>query len=97
MRHDMNNQLLIPDDKIYIYPSDWKQPVRIQFESGSTIDTVNYGNSHHTIQFDKWVDYDTMVTDETLQKFIKDYVSKNFSKEEYSVSIHNECYCESLL
>lgn len=53
MRHDMNNQLLIPDDKIYIYPSDWKQPVRIQFENGSTIDTVNYGNSHHTIQFDK--------------------------------------------
>lgn len=82
----MNNQLLIPDDKIYIYPSDWKQPVRIQFESGSTIDTVNYGNSHHTIQFDKWVDYDTIVTDETLQKFIKDYVSKNLPKEEYSVS-----------
>lgn len=53
MRHDMNNQLLTPDDKIYIYPSDWKHPVRIQFESGSTIDTVNYGNSHHTIQFDK--------------------------------------------
>lgn len=77
MRHDMNNQLLIPDDKIYMYPSDWKQPVRIQF--------------------DKWVDYNTIVTDETLQKFIKDYVSKNFSKEEYSVSIHNECYCESLL
>lgn len=73
----MNNQLLIPDDKIYMYPSDWKQPVRIQF--------------------DKWVDYNTIVTDETLQKFIKDYVSKNFSKEEYSVSIHNECYCESLL
>lgn len=73
----MNNQLLIPDDKIYMCPSDWKQPVRIQF--------------------DKWVDYNTMVTDETLQKFIKDYVSKNFPKEEYSVSIHNECYCESLL
>lgn len=93
----MNNQLLIPDDKIYRYLSDLKQPVRIQFESGSTIDTVNYGNSHHIIQFDKWVDYDTIVTDETLQKFIKDYVSKNFLKEEYSVSIHNECYCESLL
>ena len=73
----MNNQLLIPDDKIYMYPSDWKQPVRIQF--------------------DKWVDYDTIVTDETLQKFIKDYVSKKFLKEEYSASIHNECYCESLL
>lgn len=97
MRHDMNNQLLIPDDKIYIYPSDWKQPVRIQFENGSTIDTVNYGNSHHTIRFDKWVDYNTIVIDETLQKFIKDYISKNFPKEEYSVSIHNECYCESLL
>lgn len=93
----MNNQLLIPDDKIYRYLSDLKQPVRIQFENGLTIDTVNYGNSHHTIQFDKWVDYNTIVTDETLQKFIKDYVSKNFSKEEYSVSIHNECYCESLL
>lgn len=97
MRHDMNNQLLIPDDKIYIYPSDWKQPVRTHFENGSTIDTVNYSDSHHTIQFDGWVDYNTMITDETLQKFIKDYVSKNFPKEEYSVSIHNECYCESLL
>lgn len=53
MRHDMNNQLLIPDDKIYIYPSDWKQPVRIHFENGSTIDTVNYSDSRHTIQFDK--------------------------------------------
>lgn len=49
----MNNQLLIPDDKIYIYPSDRKQPVRIHFENGSTIDTVNYNDSHHTIQFDK--------------------------------------------
>lgn len=93
----MNNQLLIPDDKIYRYLSDLKQPVRIQFENGSTIDTVNHGNSHHTIQFDKWVDYNTIVTDETLQKFIKDYVSKKFLKEEYSASIHNECYCESLL
>lgn len=93
----MNNQLLIPDDKIYRYLSDLKQPVRIQFENGSTIDTVNYGDSHHTIQFDKWVDYNTIVTDETLQKFIKDYVSKNFPREEYRVSIHNECYCESLL
>lgn len=93
----MNNQLLIPDDKIYRYLSDLKQPVRIHFENGLTIDTVNYGNSHHTIQFDKWVNYNTIVTDETLQKFIKDYVSKNFPKEEYSVSIHNECYCESLL
>ena len=92
----MNNQLLIPDDKIYIYPSDWKQPVRIQFESGSTIDTVNYGNSHHIIQFDEWVDYDTIVTDETLQKFIKDYVSKNFPVE-HTVSIYHECVCESLL
>lgn len=76
MRHDMNNQLLIPDDKIYIYPSDWKQHVRIQF--------------------DKWVDYNTMVTDETLQKFIKDYVSKNFPVE-HTVSIYHECVCESLL
>jgi hypothetical protein len=72
----MNNQLLIPDDKIYIYPSDWKQPVQIQFE--------------------KWVDYNTMVTDETLQKFIKDYVSKNFPVE-HTVSIYHECVCESLL
>lgn len=93
----MNNQLLIPDDKIYIYPSDWKQPVRIHFENGSTIDTVNYSDSHHTIQFDKQVDYNTIVIDETLQRFIKDYVSKNFPKEEYNVSIHHECYCESLL
>ena len=93
----MNNQLLIPDDKIYIYPSDQKQPIRIQFKNGSTIDTVNYGDSHHSIQFDKWADYNTMVIDETLQKFIKDYVSKNFPREEYRVSIHNECYCESLL
>ena len=76
MMHDMNNQLLIPDDKIYMYPSDWKQPVRIQF--------------------DKCVDYNTMVTDETLQKFIKDYVSKNFPVE-HTVSIYHECVCESLL
>ena len=59
----MNNQLLIPDDKIYMYPSDWKQPVRIQFD---------------------------------LQKFIKDYVSKNFPVE-HTVSIYHECVCESLL
>ena len=78
----MNNQLLIPDDKIYRYLSDLKQPVRIQFENGSTIDTVNHGNSHHTIQFDKWVDYNTIVTDETLQKLIKDYISKKIPKEE---------------
>lgn len=45
----------------------------------------------------RWIDYNTIVTDETLQKLIKDYISKNFPKEEYSVSIHNECYCESLL
>lgn len=93
----MNNQLLIPDDKIYIYPSDWKQPVRIQFENGSTINTVNYGDSHHTIQFDKWIDYNTIVIDETLQKLIKYYVSKNFTKEEHTISIHHECVCESLL
>lgn len=72
----MNNQLLIPDDKIYMYPSDWKQPVRIQF--------------------DKWIDYNTIVTDETLQKLIKDYVSKNFPVE-HTVSIYHECVCESLL
>ena len=93
----MNNQLLIPDNKIYIYPLDWKQPIRIQFENGSTIDGVNYGDSHHTIQFDKWVDYNTIVTDETLQKFIKDYVSKNFPRKEHTVSIYHECVCESLL
>ena len=93
----MNNQLLIPDDKIYIYPSDWKQPVRIQFENGSTIDTVNYGDSHHSIQFDKWADYNAMVIDKTLRKFIEDYVSKNFPKEEHMISIYHECICESLL
>lgn len=93
----MNNQLLIPDDRIYIYPSDWKQPVRIQFENGSTIDTVNYGDSHHSIQFDKWADYNTMVIDKTLREFIEDYVSKNFPKEEHTISIYHECICESLL
>lgn len=76
----MNNQLLIPDDKIYIYPSDWKQPVRIHFENGSTIDTVNYSDSHHTIQFDKWVDYNTIVTDETLQKFHQRLCIEKFYK-----------------
>ena len=96
----MNNQLLIPDDKIYIYPSDWKQPVRIHFENGSTIDTVNHGNSHHTIQFDKWVDYNTMVTDETLQKFIKDYVSKIFQKKNtvylFTMSVTVRVYYEKI-
>lgn len=68
MKHDMNNQLMIPDDKIYIYP-----------------------------RVDMWPDYNWLGIDEELRSFIEDYVLKNFPKEEYSVSIHNECYCESLL
>ena len=44
-----------------------------------------------------WPDYNWLGIDEELRSFIEDYVSKNFPKEEYSVSIHNECYCESLL
>ena len=96
MRHDMNNQLLIPDDKIYIYPSDWKQPVRIQFENGSSIESADY-KSYRGNRVDMWPDYNWPGIDEELRSFIEDYVSKNFPKEEYSVSIHNECYCESLL
>lgn len=92
----MNNQLLIPDDKIYIFPSDWKQPVRIQFENGSIIDAVA-GESHRSSSFDKWADYNAMVINEEFKSFFDDWVSKNFPKEEYTVSIHNECYCESLL
>ena len=96
MRHDMNNQLLIPDDKIYIYPSDWKQPVRIQFENDSSIESADY-KSYRGNRVDMWPDYSWLGIDEELRSFIEDYVSKNFPKEEYSVSIHNECYCESLL
>lgn len=92
----MNNQLLIPDNKIYIYPSDWKQPVRIQFENGSSIKSTDY-KSYRGNRVDMWPDYNWPGIDEELRSFIEDYVSKNFSKEEYSVSIHNECYCESLL
>lgn len=92
----MNNQLLIPDDKIYIFPSDWKQPVRIQFENGSIIDAI-VGESHYSNSFEEWTDYNTMVIDEELKSFFEDWVSKNCPKEDYTVSIHNECYCESLL
>lgn len=92
----MNNQLLIPDDKIYIYPSDWKQPVRIQFENGSSIESADY-KSYRGNRVDMWHDYNWLGIDEELRSFIEDYISKNFPKEEYSVSIHNECYCESLL
>lgn len=92
----MNNQLMIPDDKMYIYPSGWKQPVRIQFENGSSIESADY-KSYRGNRVDMWPDYNWLGIDEELKSFIEDYVSKNFSKEEYSVSIHNECYCESLL
>lgn len=96
MRHDMNNQLMIPDDKIYIYLSNWKQPVRIQFENGSSIESADY-KSYRGNGVDIWPDYNWLGIDKELRSFIEDYVSKNFPKEEYSVSIHNECYCESLL
>ena len=92
----MNNQLLIPDNKIYIYPSDWKQPVRIQFENGSSIESADY-KSYRGNRVDMWPDYNWPGIDEELRSFIEDYVSKNFPREEYRVSIHNECYCESLL
>ena len=96
----MNNQLLIPDDKIYIYPSDWKQPVRIQFENGSTINTVNYGDSHHTIQFDKWVDYDTIVTDETYKSLSKTMYRKIFQKKStvylFTMSVTVRVYYEKI-
>lgn len=92
----MNNQLLIPDDKIYIYPSDWKQPVKIKFENGSNIESADY-KSYRSNRADMWPDYNWLGIDEELRSFIEDYVSKNFPKEEHSVSIHNECYCESLL
>lgn len=92
----MNNQLMIPDDKIYIYLSNWKQPVRIQFENGSSIESADY-KSYRGNRVDMWPDYNWPGIDENLRSFIEDYVSKNLPKEEYSVSIHNECYCESLL
>lgn len=92
----MNNQLQIPDDKIYIYPSDWKQPVKIEFENGSGIESADY-KSYRSNKADMWPDYNWLGIDKELRSFIEDYVSKNFPKEEYSVSIHNECYCESLL
>lgn len=92
----MENELLIPNDKIYIIPTNQETSVKIVFENGSSIMTADYSDSHHTIQFDKWADYNTMVISGTLQEFIEDYVSKNFP-EEHTVSIYNECVCESLL
>ena len=44
-----------------------------------------------------WPDYNWLGIDKESRSFIEDYVSKIFPKEEYSVSIDNECYCESLL
>ena len=52
----MNNRLMIPDDKIYIYPSDSKQPVRIQFENGSSIESADY-KSYRGNRVDMWPDY----------------------------------------
>lgn len=92
----MGNQLLIPNDKVYIVPSDQKQPVKIEFENGSVIESADY-KSYRSNRVDMLPDYNWLGIDEELRSFIEDYVSKNFPKEEYSVSIHNECYCESLL
>lgn len=52
----MNNQLMIPDDKIYMYPSDWKQPVRIQFENGLSIESADY-KLYRGNRVDMWPDY----------------------------------------
>lgn len=68
----------------------------IRFENGSKIESADY-KSYRSNRADMWPDYNLLDVDEELRSFIEDYVSKNFLKEEYSVSIHNECYCESLL
>lgn len=92
----MENQLLIPNDKVYIVPSDQKQPVKIEFENGLGIESADY-KSYRSNKADMWPDYNWLGIDKELRSFIEDYVSKIFPKEEYSVSINNECYCESLL
>lgn len=92
----MENQLLIPNDKIYIIPINQGKSVKIVFENGSGIESADY-KSYRSNRVDMLPDYNWLGIDEELRSFIEDYVSKNFPKEEYSVSIHNECYCESLL
>lgn len=92
----MENELLIPNDKIYIIPTNQGKSVKIVFENGSSIESADY-KSYRGNRVDMWPDYNWLGIDEELRSFIEDYVSKNFPKEEYSVSIHNECYCESLL
>lgn len=92
----MKNELLIPNDKIYIIPTNQGKLVKIVFGNGSVIESADY-KSYRSNRADMWPDYNWSGIDEELRSFIEDYVSKNFPKEEYSVSIHNECYCESLL
>lgn len=92
----MENELLIPNDKIYIIPTNQGKSVKIVFENGSSIESADY-KSYRGNRADMWPNYNWLGIDEELRSFIEDYVSKNFPKEEYSVSIHNECYCESLL
>lgn len=92
----MENELLIPNDKIYIIPTNQGKSVKIVFENGSSIESADY-KSYRGNRADMWSNYNWLGIDEELRSFIEDYVSKNFPKEEYSVSIHNECYCESLL
>ena len=92
----MENELLIPNDKIYIIPTNQEKSVKIVFENGSSIESADY-KSYRGNRADMWPDYNWLGIDEELRSFIEDYESKNFPKEEYSVSIHNECYCESLL
>lgn len=92
----MENELLIPNDKIYIIPTNQGKLAKIVFENGSSIESADY-KSYRSNRVDMWHDYNWLGIDEELRSFIEDYVSKNFPKEEYSVSIHNECYCESLL
>ena len=92
----MENQLLIPNDKIYTIPINQGKSVKIVFENGSGIESADY-KSYRSNRADMWPDYNWLGIDKELRSFIEDYVSKNFPKEEYSVSIHNECYCESLL
>lgn len=92
----MENELLIPNDKIYIIPTNQGKLAKIVFGNGSVIESADY-KSYRSNRADMWPDYNWLGIDEELRSFIEDYVSKNFPKEEYSASIHNECYCESLL
>lgn len=92
----MENELLIPNDKIYIIPTNQGKLAKIVFENGSSIESADY-KSYRSNRVDMWPDYNWLGIDKELRSFIEDYLSKIFPKEEYSVSIDNECYCESLL